>query len=578
MKRKLLYITFMITALLFVLSFSVGAITLQEAVDIYEGYFEGKTVESIDNIYASEHINPEIYESYADTFVNARVELSCTCGTTHIYPTYYITKFYDRGESIYDQNRTFYGNEVFHVDFADINAKNPCGATYDKNTVVAIEIPDGYSVIDGGHETSGKTYMCGLRASTSLKYVDMTTSTTLVELDATGYHEAFGDSPALEYVKLADGIKEISGWAFENCSSLKRVVVSKSSQLEKIGIRSFVGCTSLEAFYLPEGFTTMTGQDKSDYGAFTGCTSMYFVNDPDSITKPEVYYFPESLTFIEHEAIKNCPNMNSVLVFGEALTKIDTCWTFATNKSSYRNETNPLTLVFKGNITNFAYSDEQAYTSVVFANPNQSEIAFKTSNVNGTVNNAYFYMCANGTRAQIAKNVTFLAEGFTHCAEAENVGVLYTDYFANGYSTHRCFCGEEFQNDEADLSPVAKSLGYSIPEYTSGTYSMTHCFAINRDMLKLLGNDVDFGIVAHINESGEAYDPILSGALTASMLSESTSYFDIKITNIACECINTVVVFCGYITVGGSTLYLEDGKTSSTATGISYQGILDKAL
>ena len=569
MKRKII-LAMCLVAMLFAFSLSVSAITLQEAVDKYEGYFDGKAVESIDAISAAEHINPEIYEGYANTAVNARVELSCTCGKTHIYPTYYITRFYAEGASVTDQGRTFYGNKVFHVDFADINAKNPCGATYDKNTVVAIEIPDGYAIIDGGHESSGQTYLCGLRASTSLKYVDMTTSTTLVELDATSYHEAFGDSPALEYVKLADGITSISGWAFENCPNLKRVVVSENSQIKSINTRSFVGCTSLEAFYLPEGFERLSGQNKSDYGAFTGCTAMYFVNDSDSLEKPDVYYFPQSLTSIEYEAIKNCPNMNSVLVFGEKLTKIDTQWSFATNKNSYRNETNPLTLVFKGNMTKFSYSGEQAYTTVVFANPNQGAITFNPTGDTGTVSNSGFYICANATYAQIKKTVEFSETGFKHVAEAENTGVHYENYFENGYNTHKCFCGAEFNEDEAALAPVFESKGYSVFE-VSGSYSMTQGFAVNFDMLKLLGEQVDYGVLACVNSSEDACAPELNGAIFASLKEYACNMFEIKVINIPSDKLDTNIIFCAYVKVGEKIYYLDNDTTSEALTGISYK-------
>ena len=366
MKKKILLTLLMLTVSILIFSISTVAATLQEAVDTYEGYFDDKIDEEIDGIEASEHINPQIFENYGATAVNARVELSCICGKTHTYPTYYITRFHANDWEQTDDKTTFRGTEVFHIDFDDINAKNGCGASYDKHSVIAIEIPDGYKVLDGGNENKGTAlYMHGLRDSTSLKFVDMTTCSTLVDLDDTSFHEAFGDCPALEYVKLADSITEIGGWAFENCSSLKRVVISENSQLKKIGTRSFVGCTSLEAFYLPDGFTTLNGSNKSDYGSFTGCSSLYFVNEPNELTKPDVYYFPESLNYIEHETVKNCPNLNSVLVFGENITKIETQWVFATNSNSTRNENNPLTLVFKGNMTKFSYSGEQAYTTVI---------------------------------------------------------------------------------------------------------------------------------------------------------------------------------------------------------------------
>lgn len=154
----------MLVSMLFALALSASALTLQESVNTYEGYFNGKTVETIVEIEASEHITPKIYASYASTVVNARVELSCSCGSTHVYPTYYITKFYEADTQWGHDNSTLYANEIFNISFDDINEKNPCKATYDKNSVIAIEIPDGYKVIDGGCEkTDCQSYMSGLR-------------------------------------------------------------------------------------------------------------------------------------------------------------------------------------------------------------------------------------------------------------------------------------------------------------------------------------------------------------------------------------------------------------------------------
>ena len=576
MKKKILLTLLMLTVSILIFSVSAGAATLQEAVDTYEGYFDDKIVEKIDGIEASEHINTQIFENYGATAVNARVELSCICGKTHTYPTYYVTRFHANDWSHYYEGTTFKGTEVFHIDFTDINSKNSCGASYDKHSVIAIEIPDGYKVLDGGNEKEGNAlYMHGLRDSTSLKFVDMTTCSTLVDLDDTSFHEAFGDCPALEYVKLADSITEIGGWAFENCSSLKRVVISENSQLKKIGTRSFVGCTSLEAFYLPDGFTMLNGSNKSDYGSFTGCSSLYFVNEPNELTKPDVYYFPESLNYIEHETVKNCPNLNSVLVFGENITKIDTQWVFATNSNSTRNENNPLTLVFKGNMTKFSYSSEQAYTTVIFANANQGSITFNPTGNATDLPTSSFYICANGTRSMIKKSPSFSVDGFVHNAEVKNIGATYTNYFENGNSIHKCFCGCEYVSGDA-TEPVFEWRGYSVKEDASRGCFVTQGIKVNREALGFLGEDIDFGIVVDVNIDGIAYNPILNGATSVSLMESEYSYFDVKVSGIPEEHAETAIVFCGYVRVGDTVSYLDGGKTCDAVVGISYNDILNK--
>ncbi|MBO5261604.1 MAG: leucine-rich repeat domain-containing protein [Clostridia bacterium] len=456
MKKKALITIFMLVSVIFALAISSSALTLQESVNIYEGYFNGKTVETIDEIEASDHINPKIYASYASTVVNARVELSCSCGSTHVYPTYYITKFYEADTQWGHDHGTLYANEIFNISFDDINEKNPCNATYDKNSVIAIEIPDGYKVIDGGcTQTNCQSYMSGLRDSTSLKFVDMTTCTTVTRLDATSYHEAFGNCYALEYVKLADSVTEIGGWAFDECSSLKRVVISENSKLQTIKTKSFFACTSLEAFYLPDSILTITGQSASNEGAFVKCTSLYFVNSPNELTRSEAYYFPENLKNVEYEAFKNCNSINKYLVFGENVTRITGSWTFATNAEGIaRTPETAITVVFLGNMTEFAFSNEMNYVSVVFANPNQGDIKFTINGPNGYTNTgAYIYKCNEGTRSPIAKNLSFTADGFAHLEDVRKAVITKEpNCVDNAWKNTYCFCGEYMGEVEIENS------------------------------------------------------------------------------------------------------------------------------
>ena len=543
MKRKIILTLALVSLLVCALAFSVGAITLQESIDTYEGYFDGKTVESIDSISASEHINPKIYASYASTAVNARVELSCSCQKSHVYPTYYITKFYDADTKWGHDNCTLYGNEIFNVSFDDINAKNPCGAEYDKNSVVAIEIPNGYKVIDGGCTQSGcQSYMAGLRDSTSLKFVDTTTCTTATRLDDTSHHEAFGNCYALEYFKLSDSITEIGGWAFDECGALKRVVISENSQLKIIKTKSFFACTSLEAFYLPEGFETLTGKSSSNEAAFVRCTSLYFVSEPNELTKSDVYYFPSSLKTVEYEAFKNCNSINKCLVFGENVTKITGSWTFATNNEGIaRTPETAITVVFLGKMTDFAFSNEMNYVSVVFANPNQGDITY-TINGNGNYTNtgAYMYRCVDGTRSPLARQYSYTSDGFAHLAEARSVNIEYDSYLENGRVYDRCFCGESFLSSEV-AEPLFTSKGFSVPKDDSNGISIG--YTVNAGAIakytKITEKTVNYGVFASLKQNIQNKDvygedgSLQAGVIAADITDSGFDIFNLKIVGFA---------------------------------------------
>ena len=640
MKKKVLITIFMLVSVIFALALSASALTLQESVNTYEGYFNEKTVETVVEIEASEHINPKIYASYASTVVNARVELSCSCGSTHVYPTYYITKFYEADTQWGHDNSTLYGNEIFNISFDDINEKNPCKATYDKNSVIAIEIPDGYKVIDGGCEkTNCQSYMSGLRDSTSLKYVDMTTCTTVTRLDATSYHEAFGNCYALEYVKLADSVTEIGGYAFDECSSLKRVVISENSNLQTIKAKSFFACTSLEAFYLPDSMETITGQSSSNHGAFVKCTSLYFVNSPNELTRPEVYYFPENLKNVEYEAFKNCNSINKYLVFGENVTKITGSWTFATNAEGVaRTPETAITIVFLGNMTEFAFSNnEMNYVSVVFANPNQGDIKFTINGPDGyTSTGAYIYKCNEGTRSPLAKNLSFTADGFAHLEDVrkavitkeptcvdnawknaycfcgasmgeveipnsnnggahdlENalvISIAYDDFASVGTRVLKCpKCGVEDITDEAPA--LFTCLGYSSSENENSGIVVgfsTNSKAVS-EYKEATGNTLNYGVFAVsqgklgdkeiFGEDGKA----TSGVITADVTTHGFTMFDLKIVGFTDAQKDMNLAMGAYVAVtdGETTTYsyMQDDK-KGTFDGryyfVSYNDIVTK--
>ena len=591
MKKKLLLMIFATSLFILALALSASALTLQESVNTYEGYFNGKTVETIVEIEASEHITPKIYASYTSTVVNARVELSCSCGNTHVYPTYYITKFYEADTQWGHNNSTLYANEIFNISFDDINEKNPCKATYDKNSVIAIEIPDGYKVLDGGCAQTGcQSYMSGLRDSTSLKFVDMTTCTTLTRLDATSYHEAFGNCYALEYVKLADSVTEIGGWAFDECSSLKRVVISENSQLKIVKAKSFFGCTSLEAFYLPDSMETITGQSASNEGAFVKCTSLYFVNSPNELTRPEVYYFPENFKTVEYEAFKNCNSINKYLVFGENVTRITGSWTFATNAEGIaRTPETAITVVFLGNMTEFAFSNEMNYVSVVFANPNQGDIKFTINGPDGYTNTgAYIYKCKEGTCSPIAKNLSFTTDGFVHLedvrkavitkeptcvdnawgntycfcgasmgeVEIENssnggehdlenatvINIAYTDFSKAGCKTLKCAkCGAEDITDEAPA--LFTCLGYSAPENGDGGISIKYTVNATaiEEYTKATGKSLSYGMFATTKQAignSDIFDKdgnTVNGAIALDVTKSNFTFIALKMVGFETE-------------------------------------------
>ena len=92
---------------------------------------------------------------------------------------------------------------------------------------------------------------------------------------------AFSSCTSLTDINLADlpapedpenESTSISKWAFEGCSSLKNVTLSK--EITHIEAYTFTGCSSLESVFIPENVYAI------DNSAFLGCTSLKSVSIP----------------------------------------------------------------------------------------------------------------------------------------------------------------------------------------------------------------------------------------------------------------------------------------------------------
>jgi hypothetical protein len=563
-----------------VFAISVSAATVTD--EIKHKYFPMEyETESIEGIVAENHIHADILENYPDS-VNARVRFKCGCAKGyHIYPTYYIT----------DVNQA----TNLKFDYSDINSKNPCKAKYNKNNMLALEFPNGYTYFDG--DESNTSY--GVRKSTTLQYVDMSTSKTLTTLSMGTKAEPFCDCAALKYVKMSSATTRIPAWSFIRCYELLIVDIPVDSRIEHIGTQAFKYCPKLSALYLPDslktiGFlndgSTLRNSDKNSdagsegdrKGTFYSCTELFFVNNPEDTEKPTVYYMPKSLEKTSGEIFKNLDKINDVIVFGENFY----CFNGGAGFAQIDKKT---TFVFKGEFANdgakIEYSCEIANVEIYLTNKNvqyKNLIKYTTSWNGATPSKSYLYVCSEGLKAELKKQkdkvadavLDFTEENFAHFVENENVGVHYDNYFAKGYVLNECYCKEKMIASEATLEPVFSSRGISAPEDPSRGACVTQGIKVNREMLNLLGNDVDFGIVVDVNVNGEAYNPILANATTVSLIDSEYDCFDVKVSGIPNDYLSTAIVFCFYIKENKRLSYLDLASTLESVTGMSYNAAL----
>ena len=412
--------------------------------------------------------------------------------------------------------------------------------------------------------------------------------------DTTAHNVFEGSNISEIYFDPGCQIKAIKAYVFKNCASLKTVVLP--ANLEAIGQQSFFGCALLTALYLPDSLKSIGyndsgalvsggNSDNDKPNAFYGCRSLFFVNELGQIERPDVWYAPSSLERICGEAFKLLENMNPTMVFGENFKKLENGYAIAN-----KNGGPVYTIIFKADFTAedavFVLTCETKNRNIYFTHPNVKDTSFisydqgwKNDSPNGnlyfcSVNEAY---TMKGTASGSSQpTFTKLENGFTHVSEKSSVGAYYSNYFEKGYSLSACYCGSEFCESEATLSPVFEDRGYSIANFDGSELAAIQGVKINRDALDTLGTDIDFGVVVDVNTSGVEYSPLANGALKYSLTNSPYDYFDVKVVGIPHEYADLAIVFCAYLQINGRVFYLDKGLTLDTVIGTSYNSLKER--
>ena len=302
MKKKLLLLTVLVMALMCLLAVSASA-----AASDYFGKVEiiDLDKDGVSDIDVASKINSVVLPDNAagaPATVDARVKLNCSCAAgSHTFPAYYICTINQHSP-----------NNLYSFDYSTLNGlrESYCGSTTDYSvaSIVAFEFPNG--------PTTSYCGLFGKKAATAIKYVSFAKNTTIQTvsdasggnnwLEATGIEEVdFGNTltkipsyfcyncDSLESVNIPDQVNTIGVYAFYDCGNLKSVKFTQNSALTSLDIGAFKNCTSLTAFYIPKGITSI-GASGSGASPFDGCKSLYFVENPDDTEKAKHLLFPKN--------------------------------------------------------------------------------------------------------------------------------------------------------------------------------------------------------------------------------------------------------------------------------------------
>jgi hypothetical protein len=134
---------------------------------------------------------------------------------------------------------------------------------------------------------------------------------------------AFRGNTKITSVTIPSTVRTIGGYAFDGCTKLKSVTISKQAKLSSIGEYAFEGCTVLKEIYI-------NAETVGEY-AFAGCTKLSKVTFGNKVKKIGDYAFQntalKSITFgknittIGDYALSDCSKIEKIVI-GENVTML----------------------------------------------------------------------------------------------------------------------------------------------------------------------------------------------------------------------------------------------------------------
>ena len=416
--------------------------------------------------------------------------------------------------------------------------------------IVVLNLMDDDVVVNTPNGTN-EAYMGGVvNCLKNVMWANKIIEYAFVRLDTVALQaNAFSGCPKLKYVNLSEltELRQIESGTFNSCSALFRgeVLDLSATKLYKIGGTSCLANTKIAGYKLPNTLVEV-GQycfEKNDTLveiAFPYRATSLYNAQFNQCTALKVLYMSKNTTTIQQNVFNNCKGLEKVFFVG---TKAE----------------------FEGILASVNTTGNDAFISVA-----QNLISYSD------------YLALED------KSGKYVVYDYSYCEAYENGEHQLTgsvemqtniDFFKEIVFLDACtVCGAGAVDETLTIDALFVSMGISAK--TFGTdIGLVQGYQVNKTAIeayKAYVSDFDFGILAYANVGGEAVAPRPGDDKVVDIVFDNAanSYIEVKVTGIPADFLNAPIVFCIYATEGEKFYYLDNGNTTETIVGSSYNEIL----
>ena len=418
---------------------------------------------------------------------------------------------------------------------------------------------------------------------------------------------AFKGCASLVSITIPAGFTLIDDYAFQNCKALASVnFLGDAAENAVIDTAVFENCSALATLAIPEGVTTLgncvcksagietlslpttlttltggehffrtkiteviglenTGLTSISYSMFRGLGiwKADVVRLPNTVKTigqygmadcgAAVFILGTGVESVATEAFINCPNVVAYYV-PDTMTSI--------GGSAFKNNINK-------NFKIFVTSSDAAYIETVKASAGITNAVAYDDYIGDTESYTGMYVVMG-----INKCVAFFDGVHTWSG---NDQMVMNGYFEEIIIGDACVtCGS--LETKSTIDALFVSMGISAKTF-GADIGLVQGYQVNKtaiDAYKAYVPDFDFGVLAYANVGGEAVAPKPGEDKVVDIVFDNAanSYIEVKVTGIPAGFLNAPIVFCIYATEGEKFYYLDNGNTTETIVGSSYNEIL----